>query len=176
LDSRIAYTLWIALIAGERLLELRICRRHQRWLRARGAIEHGAEQYPWMVGLHATFLAACLLEVWVRHPRPIPALVAASGLALLGALALRWWVIATLGPRWSTRVLVLPGEPLVRHGPYRFARHPNYAAVAVEMAALPLLHTAVLTAAVFGLLNAGMLVTRIRVEDRALRAVGPPRT
>lgn len=121
-----------------------------------------------MVALHAGFLAAAPLEV-VALGRPfLPPL----GLGMLGlfglAVALRAWVIATLGERWCTRVIVLPGAPLVTGGPFRFLRHPNYLAVAIEMPSLALVHTAWLSALVFGGLNLLLLRTRIRVEDAAL--------
>lgn len=167
-DTRLLYTLLIVLVAGERLVELGISRRNERRLRARGAVESGAGHYPAMVLLHAAWLAACPLEVWLLDRPFVPALAAAAGVALALTMALRYWVIATLGDRWCTRVLVPPAEPPVAGGPYRWFHHPNYLAVAVEVVALPLIHTAWATAAVFGIANLAVLGVRIRVEDRAL--------
>jgi methyltransferase len=167
-DSRVLYSAVVAVVAVQRSVELAISRRHRLKLLARGALENGAGHYPWMVLLHATFLPACVLEVWVlRRPLVVP-LAVAAGAMLAAAQLLRVWVIATLGERWCTRVVVLPGAPPVTAGPYRWVRHPNYAAVVVEIAALPLIHSAWLTALAFSLANAVVLAVRIRVEENAL--------
>jgi methyltransferase len=169
LDSRALFTLLIAAVALERLVELVISRRHERALRARGAVEAGAGHYPVMVAIHAALLVGAPAEVWLLD-RPFLPWLGWPMLALVAAtMALRYWVIATLGERWATRVLVLPGAPLVAGGPYRFLRHPNYLAVAVEVVALPLVHTAWLTALLCGTANLAILAWRIRVEDAALR-------
>ena len=169
LDSRGLFTLLIAAVALERLVELVISRRHEESLRARGAVEAGAGHYPVMVAVHAALLVAAPAEVWLLD-RPFVPWLGWPMLALVAAtMALRYWVIATLGERWATRVLVLPGAPLVAAGPYRFLRHPNYLAVAIEVVALPLVHTAWLTALVCGAANGAILAWRIRVEDAALR-------
>jgi methyltransferase len=121
-----------------------------------------------MVVLHTGLLVGALAEAWIRQPQ-VPSALAWSMLALVVASqALRWWCIATLGPRWNTRVIVVPGMAPVTSGPYRFLRHPNYVAVVVEGIALPLVHAAWITALVFTVLNAALLVVRIRVEDAAL--------
>jgi len=176
-DSRVLYTLLIAGVAGQRLIELGLSRRHQRALLARGGVEAAPGHYPAMVVLHTAFLAACPLEVWwLRRPFR-PALAAAMAVLLVAAQALRYWAIATLGERWTTRIVCLPGAAPVTGGPYRFLRHPNYLAVAVEMAALPLLHGAWLTAAAFSAAGAGVLAVRIREEEAALArfsACAPP--
>jgi len=162
------YLLLVALVAGERLLELVVSRRHERALRARGAVEAGAAHYPVMVALHSLLLLGAAAEV-VLLRRPFLPWLGWPMLALVGAtMTLRYWVVATLGERWTTRVLVLPGVPLVARGPFRLLRHPNYLAVAVEAFALPLVHTAWVTALVCGLLNLGLLALRIRVENGAL--------
>lgn len=145
-----------------------LSRRHERALRARGAVETGAGHYPLMVAVHVAVLGGAAAEVllcdrpflpWLGWP--MVALVAAT-------MALRYWVVATLGERWATRVLVLPDAPLVAAGPFRFLPHPNYLAVAIEVAALPLVHTAWVTALVCGVANLLVLALRIRVEDAAL--------
>lgn len=168
MDSRTLYLLVVLAVVGERLVELSISRRHERALRRRGAREAGGGHYPWMVLVHASWLAAGLLEVWwLDRPFILPLATGAGG-ALVATMALRYWVIATLGERWTTRVLVPPGETRIVAGPYRFLRHPNYLAVAVEVVALPLIHTAWLTALIWGAANLAVLAVRIRAEERAL--------
>ncbi|MGA4798335.1 isoprenylcysteine carboxyl methyltransferase family protein [Streptomyces lavendulocolor] len=166
------YALLVLLVGAERLAELVVARRHTRWSLARGGVEYGRGHYPVMVVLHTGLLAGCLLEV-VALERPFVPALGWSMLALaVAAQALRWWCVATLGPRWNTRVLVVPGLPLVSGGPYRWLRHPNYVAVVVEGVALPLVHGAWLTAVLFTVADAALLVVRIRCEDAALGAAG----
>jgi methyltransferase len=168
MDTRLLYTGLVAAVAVGRVIELRIAERHRRSLLSRGGVEAGAGHYPWMVALHTAFLLSCPLEAWLLD-RPFLPVLAAAMLVLLGlAVVLRWWVIATLGERWTTRILYLPGASPVTGGPYRFLRHPNYLAVAAEIAALPLVHTAWTTALAFSMLNAWMLRVRIRAEEAAL--------
>lgn len=170
-DSRVAFTALIVAIAIQRAWELGVSARHLRALKARGAIEVGADHYPWMVALHSVFLVSCVAEVWLLD-RPWRPVSAGSAVLVLGAaLALRWWTLATLGERWTTRVLVVPGEELVTSGPYRLLRHPNYLAVVAEIAAIPMVHCAWLTAVVFTVANLLLLRERIRVEEGALRGL-----
>jgi methyltransferase len=168
-DSRVLYSLLIGCIAAQRLVELRLSRRHLRALLARGGFEAAPRHYRAMVLLHGAFLAACLLEVWFLRRPFLPLLAAAMAALLVAAAALRVWAIATLGERWTTRIVCLPGAPRVVAGPYRFLRHPNYLAVVTEMAALPLLHGAWLTAVVFSAANAAVLAVRIPAEEAALK-------
>lgn len=164
----------VALVAVERLVELVVSRRNAEWSLAHGAVETGRDHYPVMVALHTGFLVAMLVEAFVRRPE-VPAALAWSMLALvLAAQGLRWWCIGTLGRRWNTRVIVLPGRPPVRSGPYGWLRHPNYVAVVIEGVALPLVHACWLTAAVFTLANAALLTVRIRVENAALASLPGP--
>lgn len=167
-DSRVAFTALIAIIAIQRLWELGVSARNLRALKARGAIEVGTGHYPWMVAIHAAFLVSCVAEVWLLD-RPWRPVVAAIAVLILGAaLALRWWTLEILGDRWTTRVLVVPGEELVSTGPYRWLRHPNYLVVVMEIASIPMIHCAWLTAVVFTIANLVLLRERIRVEERAL--------
>ncbi|MFD3663588.1 isoprenylcysteine carboxyl methyltransferase family protein [Streptomyces sp. NPDC058659] len=167
------YTVLILLVVAERFAELAVARRNGAWSLARGGLEHGAGHYPTMVALHAALLLGCLVEPWAAD-RPFLPVLGWPALALtLAAQGLRWWCISTLGPRWHTRVLIVPDLPLVSSGPYRYLRHPNYLAVVVEGLALPLVHTAWLTALCFTLLNAALLTVRIRCENTAL---APSRT
>lgn len=165
------YVTLVALTAVERLAELVVSARNARWSFARGGVESGRGHFPAMVLLHTGLLVACVAEVLLAD-RPFLPWLGWPALALvLASQALRWWCIATLGPRWNTRVVVVPGLPLVGGGPYRWLRHPNYVAVVVEGIALPLVHTAWVTAAAFTLLNAILLLGfRIPAEERALQA------
>jgi methyltransferase len=168
--SRWLYLGLILLVVFQRLTELRLAKRNERLARAAGAVEHGAGHYPVMVALHTLFLVSCVLEVWLLE-RPFAPRAAGAMLLLLGvATALRYWSINTLGERWTTRVLVRPGVPLVTGGPYRWLRHPNYLAVVLEIAALPLVHGAWWTAVGFSLANAVLLTVRIRIEGAALES------
>ncbi|TGN79597.1 hypothetical protein E5083_08260 [Streptomyces bauhiniae] len=164
------YALLVAVVAGERVGELVVARRNERWSRARRAIVAGDGHYPAMVALHVGLLVGCPLEVCLGGRPFVPALGWPMLAVLVGAQALRWWCIGTLGPRWNTRVIVVPGLPLVARGPYRLLRHPNYVAVVAEGVALPLVHTAWVTAVAFTVLNAAVLTVRIRCENQALAA------
>ena len=158
----------VALVALERLAELIVSQRNAVWSFVRGGHETGQGHYPAMVALHTGFLVAMLVEALVRRPE-VPSALAWSMLALVAvAQALRWWCIATLGPQWNTRVIVVPDLAPVRTGPYRFLAHPNYVAVVVEGIALPLIHACWITAAGFTILNAALLRVRLRVENDAL--------
>ena len=167
------FTVVVALVALERLAELVVSKRNAAWSFARGGVETGQGHYPVMVVLHSGLLVAMLVEAYVVRP-DVPLALAASMLVLVVASqALRWWCIATLGPRWNTRVIIVPGLPPVTGGPYRFFSHPNYVAVVVEGAALPLLHLSWITALVFTVANAALLTVRLRVEDAALATLPP---
>jgi methyltransferase len=162
------FTVLVVLVGFERLAELVVSNRNAAWSLAHGGRETGRGHYPVMVLLHTGLLVGAVVEAWVRRP-DVPALLAWSMLALvLASQGLRWWCIATLGRRWNTRVIVVPGLPLVRSGPYRFLSHPNYVAVVVEGVALPLVHAAWVTALVFTAANAVLLTVRLRVENAAL--------
>lgn len=165
-----AYAILLALVAAERMFELQLSRRNAAWALARGGVEVGRRHFVVMKLVHTAIFPACLAEAWLLE-RPFVPWWAAAMLAVLGlSQALRYWAITALGPYWNVRVIVVPGAQAVERGPYRFIRHPNYVAVIVEMAALPLLHTAVITAVVFSVCNAVLLLVRIRSEERALRA------
>lgn len=162
------YWILLALVALERLAELRVSRRNAAWSLARGGVERGAEHYPVMVVLHTGLLVGCAVEPWLLGRVFVPALGWPMLALAVGCQALRWWVIRTLGPRWNTRVIIVPGLPRIDGGPFRWLRHPNYLAVVTEGFALPLIHTAWITALVFSACNAVLLAVRIRVEERAL--------
>lgn len=161
---------WLALavlgfVTLQRLAELQLAQRNSRRLLAEGAVEHGRGHYAFLVALHMAWLAALW---WWAPGRP-------ADLPLLALFALlqagRAWVIATLGERWTTRIIVKPGAPLVRSGPYRFLGHPNYAIVTAEIAVLPLVFGLWRIALLFSLLNAVILWVRIRAENAALASL-----
>jgi methyltransferase len=154
----------LALVTLQRLGELVLANRNTRRLMAQGATEAGAAHYPLIVGLHFAWLAGLWALGWDR-PLDLGWLAVFVALQLL-----RIWVIASLGSRWTTRIITLPGEPLVRRGPYRFVSHPNYLVVAGEIAVLPLALDMPAYALVFSLLNASILWVRISAENAALAA------
>jgi methyltransferase len=159
--------LFLVLLAVQRVSELALSARHERVLRQRGAVEHGAPHFPALIALHVLFPVLLAAEVLVLGARPSAAWPAWLAL-LLAAQTMRIWTIVTLGERWTTRIWVVPGEPLVTGGPYRFLRHPNYLAVVLELFAAPLMFGAWRTAIVIGVLNGLALAVRIRNEERAL--------
>jgi methyltransferase len=169
--SQVLYTVLVVAFGGERLAELVVAKRNLAWSLSRGGQETGFSHYPFMVVLHTGLLVGCVLEVWLGDRAFLPALGWPMLVLVLASQALRWWCIRTLGPQWNTRIIVVPGLGRVTGGPYRFFSHPNYVAVVVEGFALPLVHTAWLTAVVFSVLNAGLLTVRIRAENRALAVV-----
>ncbi|MEV0040415.1 isoprenylcysteine carboxyl methyltransferase family protein [Streptomyces sp. NPDC050804] len=162
------YTVLVLAVGVERVAELVVARRNTRWSLERGAVERGQGHYPPMVVLHTALLLGAPAEVWLTGRPFDPALGWTMFAVAVAAQGLRWWCIRTLGPRWNTRVLVVPGLPLVTGGPYRLLRHPNYVAVVAEGLALPLVHGAWITALVFTVLNAALLTVRIRCENGAL--------
>ena len=164
----IAYLSFLGLVLLERTFELALSRRNAAWAFSQGGVEHGREHFFAMKLLHAGFLSACAIEVLLLD-RPFLPWLGVPMLALaLAAQAIRYWAVASLGKRWNVRVITIPGMALSTAGPYRFMRHPNYLAVALEGVAIPLIHNAYLTAFGFTLLNGLMLRTRILCEERAL--------
>jgi methyltransferase len=176
-DSQVAYAGLIGLVICERIAELVVARRNSRRAFAAGGVEYGRGHYPPMVVLHTGLLAGCLVEPWLASRPFVPWLGWPALGVVLACQGVRWWCVATLGWRWNTRIIVVPGMPLVTTGPYRWMKHPNYAAVVAEGVALPLVHTAWVTAVTFTALNAVLIRHRIAVETAALaREVdAPPR-
>ena len=169
------FTVLVVLVGMERLAELVVANRNRRIALAQGGVETGQGHYPVMVALHTGLLVGALAEVYVADRAFYPWLGYPMLAVVLAAQALRWWCIRTLGPQWNTRIIVVPGLPLVTAGPYRWLRHPNYLAVVAEGVALPLVHTAWLTALLFTALNLPLLWWRIRAEEQALgRLSGSP--
>lgn len=165
------YSLLIGVIAVERVGELVVSQHNRAWSQLNGGTEFGAGHYPAMVALHVGLLGCCVVEPLVLHRPFIPTLGWPMLAVVVGAQILRWWCITALGPQWNTRVIVVPGANRITRGPYRLFAHPNYVAVVLEGIALPLVHTAWLTACAFTVLNAALLRTRIKVENTALASL-----
>lgn len=162
------YLALLLLVGAERILELALSRRNAARAFARGGVEIGQGHFRVMAVVHGLFLFACAGEVLLLQ-RPFPGGLGWIALAFaLLAQALRYWAVLTLGAKWNARVIVVPGDPPVTAGPYRFVRHPNYVAVAIELLCLPLVHGAWVTAVVFSAANVALLSVRIRAEEAAL--------
>lgn len=176
--SQWLFTGLVLLVGLERLAELVVSKRHAAWAFSRGGVERGQSHYPVMVVLHTGLLVGAVAEVWLADRPFVPAVGWLMLALVVASQGLRWWCIRTLGNQWNTRVIVVPGAGRVTGGPYRFFSHPNYVAVVVEGVALPLVHTAWVTAVVFTIANAALLTVRLRAEERALAdldvAVGTP--
>ena len=171
MGSQTWYVGLVAAVVVARGVELAVSERNRRWSMAQGGIESGAGHYPVMVLLHTGLLVGAVVEV-LALDRPFLPWLGWPMLALLVAShGLRWWCISSLGRQWCTRIVVVPGRSAVTSGPYRFLRHPNYLAVVLEGIALPLVHTAWGTAAVFTVANAALLRVRIAAEEQALRSL-----
>ena len=167
-DSRVIFTIIVALVAAERIFELVLSERNARRTLGRGGVEH-AQPIHWMVVVvHILWIVAAPLEVWLFDRPWIPLLAGVCIVLLAAGMILRYWAVTTLGDRWNTRIITVPGETRVTGGPFRFFRHPNYVAVYVELFALPLLHGAWLTAALLGTVNMVLIKIKSRAEDKAL--------
>lgn len=160
---------FLLLLIGQRLAELWLARRHTARIILMGGYEVGREHYSWIILTHVLFFAGLIAEVTLSRRGLSPWLPLWLGLFAL-AQVVRYWAITSLGLFWNTRVYVVPGMPLVRRGPYRYFRHPNYAAIVVELLVVPLMFNAYVTAVVISLLNALGLSIRIRYEERALQS------
>ena len=171
MSSQSWYVGLVAVVVVARGVELAVSERNRRWSLAQGGVESGSGHYPVMVLLHTGLLAGAVIEVLALDRPFLPWLGWPMLALLIASHALRWWCISTLGRQWCTRIVVVPGMTAVTSGPYRFLRHPNYLAVVLEGIALPLVHTAWVTAAVFTVANAALLRVRIAAEERALRSL-----
>lgn len=166
--SAVAYTSLVGLVVAERISELFISRRNTEAQLKRGGVESGKGHYPFMVVLHTAFLIGCVVETWVFSRPFIPLLGFAMLAVLVVAQFVRYWVIRSLDGRWTTGIVVVPGDERVTRGPFRYLKHPNYVAVVAEGIALPLIHTNWITAVVFTIANIVLLAVRIRAESKAL--------
>lgn len=166
--TAVAYLGLLLLLVIERLFELRLSKHNAAWAFERGGVERGQGHFRWVKLLHTALFFACVAEVVVLERVFSPAVGGAMlGVAIL-AQALRYWAIGSLGRHWNVRVIVVPGAKAIRRGPYRYMRHPNYLAVVLEGIAVPLIHSAFITAIAFTVLNAVLLSVRIRCEEEAL--------
>lgn len=168
--SVIAFLGLLLAVALLRILELQISRRHQKDMISRGAAKVDEPRFRWMVVLHTAVLIGAALEVVLLKRPFLPALAAAMFAIFLAANCVRWWVIRTLGNHWNVQVMDSTSLGVITSGPFRYVRHPNYAAVFSEMVALPLIHTAWITAAVGALAHAVVLSQRLATEERVLLA------
>ena len=175
MSAGLLYALLVLATGVERLAELVVSTRNARWSFERGGVETGRGHFGPMVVLHTGLLLACLAEALLADRPFLPALGWPMLALVVLSQALRWWCIASLGPRWNTRVIVVPGMPPVVRGPYRWLKHPNYLVVVLEGIALPLVHTCWITALAFTVLNAVLLLGfRLPAENRALAALPAP--
>jgi methyltransferase len=168
--SVIAYLALLVAVGLLRLVELRISKSHQAKMVARGAARVAEPRFRWMVVLHTAVLLGAALEVVFLHRPFLPILATAMFLIFLAANAMRWWVIRTLGEHWNVQVMDSTRLGVVTSGPFRFVRHPNYAAVFAEMLALPLIHTAWITAIAGSVAHIAVLAQRLSTEERVLFA------
>jgi methyltransferase len=167
----ISLRVYLAILAGltaERIFELWLSRGNARCAFAHGGIEVGRGHYAVMVAFHTAFLISCATEAFLHAPALPPVLVSVALAGAVAAQALRYWSVATLRENWNTRIIVVPGREPVTSGPYRYIRHPNYIAIALEIVCVPLIRGLVITAVIFSVGNALLLVGRIRLEERAL--------
>ena len=169
--TRIAFLMLLACVGVERLLELQLSRRHQHQLANSGARKHRDPQYRWMIALHTGVLIGAALEVILLRRPFIPWLAFPAVVFFALATVLRWWVIRTLGVHWNTEVVDSAALGVVSDGPFRWVRHPNYLGVFVELIALPLIHTAWITAIFAALGNIFVLRNRLSIEEHLLDAV-----
>ncbi len=158
---------FIVILIVQRLGELQLAKRNYKWAFERGGFELGREHYKWMWTLHTFFFISMLIEYKILNPT-MPTWAIYPLILFILAQALRMWAILSLGTYWNTRIVVIPGTVLQAKGPYRWIRHPNYLAVIIEIASIPLLFGLYITATLFTLLNAIMLMYRIRVEEEGL--------
>lgn len=158
----------IFLVIAQRLTEVFIAKRNEKWMLSQGAYEVGTSHYPYMIALHSSFFLFLIVEV-VTNNSSLSPLFPLFFILFIAVQALRIWCLRSLGPFWNTKIIILPGAEVVKKGPYVYFRHPNYAVVCLEIVLLPLMFQAYFTAFCFTLLNITMLSVRIPIEEKALR-------
>ena len=158
----------LSIVILQRIIELFIAKRNEQWMKSQGAFEAGASHYPYMVTMHVFFFSTLIIEVLFFY-RELSSIWPVFLGIFLAAQILRVWCLASLGKFWNTKIIVLPSAKVVRRGPYKWLRHPNYIIVATELLVLPLLFNAFFTAVVFSLLNIWMMTVRIPAEEKALK-------
>jgi len=157
------FVIFIIFLITQRLSELYIASGNEKWLRSQGAVEYGQKHYPYIVALHTLFIASIILEHFLRGGTAISYFFLALFVILL---ALKFWILSSLGKFWNTKIFRVPGNGPVKRGPYKFLKHPNYVDVVCEIAIIPLVFHLYYTAILFTMLNAVMLTVRIRVENK----------
>ncbi|MDB5023019.1 MAG: isoprenylcysteine carboxyl methyltransferase [Mucilaginibacter sp.] len=157
------FILFIIFLIVQRLTELYVSKRNEKWLLAQGAIEYGREHYPYIVALHTLFIVSLITEYYLTGWHPISYIALALFILLL---IFKYWVLSSLGTYWNTRIYRVPGAVAVKKGPYKLFKHPNYLDVVCEIAIIPLVFHLYYTAVIFSVLNAVMLSVRIKVENK----------
>lgn len=157
------FIIFILFLITQRFTELYISKRNEKWLLSQGAIEYGREHYPYIVALHTLFIVSLIAEYYLSGGQPVSYVFL---LLFIVLLIFKYWVLSSLGYYWNTRIYRIPGAVAVRKGPYKFFKHPNYVDVVLEIAIIPLVFNLYYTALIFTVLNAIMLLVRIRVENR----------
>ena len=168
MSGEVAFTILLVLVAIERIVELVISKRNMTWSFAQGGIEFGRSHYKYMVVIHVFLLLGSLIEVWIVRPHLNPTLSWTMFALAIASQGLRWWCIGSLGQRWNTLVVIIPGKAAVTSGPYKWFKHPNYVAVVIEGFALPMVGFAWRTAIIFTVLNTFVLRARLKSENAAL--------
>ncbi|MCY9190729.1 isoprenylcysteine carboxyl methyltransferase family protein [Bacillus mojavensis] len=158
----------ITVLTAQRAAEMAVARRNEQKVKKQGAIECGERHYPYIITMHILFFLSLITEVLLLHKQP-SSWWSGIAAAILAVQAIRYWALCSLGAYWNTKILVVPGAELVKKGPYKWLKHPNYTVVVLEIILIPLLYQAYFTMCLFSLLNAVMLSVRIRAEEQALR-------
>lgn len=159
------------IIIIQRIVELGIAKRNEKWVKKRGAVEVGHKHYKWFIIVHTLFFMVMLLEIWIRKSFAVPINYLLLTIFILAQLA-RIWCLVSLGKHWNTKILVIPDQPLIKKGPYKYVKHPNYIIVGVELLVIPLLFHAYVTAILFPILHLILLKIRIPQEEYALEMFG----
>jgi methyltransferase len=157
------FTIFIAFFVLQRLSELYVSHKNEKWLSANGGIQYGQKHYPFMIALHAAFIGSIIAEYWWRGGTPVHWLFLVLYLLVL---SFKYWALRSLGNYWNTKIYRIPGAEPVKKGPYKLFKHPNYMEVVCEIAIIPLIFHLYYTAIIFSVLNAIMLWVRIRAENK----------
>ncbi len=165
------FWLLIAILIAQRAAEMAVARQNEQKVKQQGAMEFGESHYPYMIIMHILFFLSLMAEVLLMNKQPSSWWIAIA-VAITTVQAVRYWALCSLGSYWNTKILVVTGAELVKKGPYKWMKHPNYTVVILEIVLIPLLYQAYVTMCLFSILNAAMLTVRIRTEDKALEEYG----
>ncbi|TLF64883.1 isoprenylcysteine carboxyl methyltransferase family protein, partial [Bacillus spizizenii] len=161
------FWLLIAILIAQRAAEMAVARQNEQKVKKQGAIEFGESHYPYIIIMHILFFLSLIAEVLLMNKQPSSWWIGIAA-AILIVQAVRYWALCSLGAYWNTKILVVPGAELVKKGPYKWMKHPNYTVVILEILLIPLLYQAYVTMCLFSIVNAVLLTVRIRTEDKAL--------